>query len=278
MYENTIDYFYESLAKSLKNRKDELGKKHSQIYPASYNDKKGAQKNTYDKRVSRIINNSRPRSHPYLMSETEIYIFTETLEYIDEDELLWGHIDWSVMYDKVIEDLKENKVPSELNQKFIANLIDFVPYAELHYYENSAYGKEWRKYTRKEKENIVNDAISWCYFDETEKYIRQLSEKFSDHFSEKKLTKFDIRITRFLNEFLIEFLSQFTPTENSFGQQVVDYQKKVDVYRYKYNELLIHNQDEENEKTFILNSYLDYAKKHIKKLAIFQKEFKEVEI
>ncbi|WP_207941548.1 hypothetical protein DOK78_000317 [Enterococcus sp. DIV2402] len=278
MYENTVDYFYESLANSLKKRKIKLGMTNSQIYPAGFNDREGAQKNTYDKRVSRIINNRRTKSHPYLMSETEVSIFTETLKYNNEDELLWGHIDWSVMYDKVIQDLKENKVGSELNQKFIANLIDFVSYAELHYYESSAYGKEWGRYTKKEKENITNDAIGWCYFDESEKYIYQLREKFLNIFSEKKLTKFDIRFTRFLNEFLKGFLLQFTPTENSFGQQVLDYQKKVDVYRYKHNELLIHYQDEENEKTLILDSYLDYAKKHIKKLASFQKEFKELKI
>ncbi|MGX7030846.1 hypothetical protein ACWN8B_05735 [Vagococcus zengguangii] len=285
MYEVTRNYFYKSLSLSLKQRKKESKKKNREIFPADEieNGLKipkefvVKQQNSRNKRVSRILNNNRPESYPYLMSSNEVDVLTKTLNYTNSDEMLWGHIRWQDMYSAVIEDLSKGNVSNDLQETFKKNLIDYVPYSKLHYYEVTEYGKVWGLYEKQEKEDITNKAIKWSYFDSTETYVKELKKSFLKEFTGTKLDKFNQKLSYFLDKFLKEFLQQFIPEENSFGQQTFRYQKEVDINYDKLNGIKEQLHGGENDITTLLDEYTTYSINHIEKLAMFQKKFKELE-
>ena len=294
MYELTIEFYFEGLSKKLKKRKEKLHKANKDIFPADTGDGLSEEmiethQNSRNKRVSKILNNKRDRSHPYLMSEFEVDVFVETLEYKNSKEMLWNHINWKEIYNEVLNDLKKGNVPVELRNIFYSNLIDYVPYAELHYYENTKFGKAWNKYTELEKDKIFEDAMKWCYYDKKEEQAEKLEKEFENSLkyvsekdvekgSEQKLKKFDLFFSSFLSNFLTPFLNDCRPKKDSLGQQVLNYQEEIDVYRYKYNELMEFSQGEETNHITVLKNYLDYSKEHVNKLASFQKELKEANI
>lgn len=294
MYQITIDFYFESLSNELKRRKKELQKLNKDVFPAYVGEGLSenviaTHQNSRNKRVSKILNNKRYGSYPYLMSETEVDIFVETLEYENSKKMLWGHINWKEMYITVLEDLKKEDVPEELKDIFYSNLVDYVPYAELYHYENTQSGKEWNKYTEIEKIKIFEEALQWCYYDKIEEYAERLKNEFNSYLKnrgeeitekgrEQKLKKFDLFFSSFLSKFLKSFLGDCTPKENSLGQQVLNYLKEIDGYREKYNELMVFFQSKDTKQIRVLSKYLDHSKEHVNKLAFFQKELKEANI
>lgn len=160
IFNNSIEYFYDSLSKSIKNRISELKVTRQEVLQLD------------PTRVTDIVKNRRDKKHPYLLGEREyhqiynIFLFNTKEEVANQvldndkfmeeievygldnetgkkgvikkkkfidlnnyDDMLWGHIDWEELFLCVLEDIQALNVDDELYKIFEKSLLDYVPYA-----------------------------------------------------------------------------------------------------------------------------------------------------
>lgn len=311
-FNNTLDSFYKSLSKSIENKIKELSLKQNEIIP--HNPKRvseivncirskkhpyliGTKEYRYFGKLFEYRNLSSYTAYLLDLNDDDYYKEKEVYslnnnsgkneinkvkKFVDDknyDNILWDHIDWEQMYRQIIQDLIIGNASEKIRKNFYENLIDYVPYSKLHFYNTTEFAKVWNQYGNREKDEITNKAIEWCYLDSISEYSKKLKKEFYEQFSGKKLDKFDEKFIRFSNNFLDYFFKELKPSDNSFGLQALKYQNNIAVHIN-----MLHTNDkwnyekEETEETALIQEFIDYSQIHVDKLSVFQEEFKKIKL
>lgn len=285
MFEKTKDRFYESLAKSIRKRKEDLKLKRREILPEKT-------------RVSKIVNATRNKHHPYMIGKGEyqylIYLFLckdhdsfEKLNIVkasdDElqekcgynyDKMLWGHIDWDKMLQDVITELSKFDISEKLGKSFEDTLVDYVPYAVIRYDElDPEYGPIW--IPDDERAQKRKKAIERVHLEHGSELFKQT---FLEKFSGKTLHEFDKEFPVFISDYLEKRL----PNKYSFGLQAYNYHINLSKFaanwqnlpEVKYGDV----SDKKSDLETLLKKYIDNGREQMKKLEKYQKAFDKLHI
>lgn len=288
MFEEIKERFYESLAKSIKDRRKFLKVIRDDILPDP-------------KRVTEIEHIICDEHHPYLIGRDEyprlIYLFLckdhDSFEKLDisstevkilkgkcnnnYDKMLWGHIDWDKMFQDVITELSKLDISENLGKLFENTLTDYVPYAVIRDDElDPRYAQIWiDPETRAKRAEKRQRAIERVHLEHGSEFFKQT---FLEKFSGKTLVKFD---TKFL-EFISDYLVKKEPNKYSFGSQAYDYHKNLSKFAADWQSLPVvqwgDGSDEEWNLEKLLRKYINSCRTQMKKLEIFQKAFDKLYI
>lgn len=286
MFEVTKENFYQSLGQSIKNRKDILKLKRKDIL--------------YDEtRVSKIVKNVRNKCSPYLITKGEypylhyLFLCEDHDSFIKEniaeekkgaelkkkygdnyDKMLWGHIDWDIMFQNFITDLSKLNKSEELGELFEKTLTDFVPYALIQYeklHPDCARLYIWEDEREKERQH----AIEWVHLRHGSTLFKQ---SFYEKFSGKTLCEFD---KGFL-EFAKDYLNKRMPDKYSFGKQANTIHNNISGYKAYWQKIVEAQSDdspcEESSIKELLEEYYKNGREQMKKLKEFQEAFDKLNI
>lgn len=280
MFEEIQKNFYESLVKSMKDRKKFLKLIRDDILsdPA---------------RVSKILNITRDAHHPYLIGKNEyprlIYLFlckdhdsfkkedilNVEIKKLREkcgnnyDKMLWEHIDWDKMFQDVITELSKFDISEEPGKTFEKTLVDYIPYAVIKYDELPF------NYPRififpVEKEQKRRDAIEWVHLRHGSGLFKQT---FYKRFSGKTLLEFDKEFP----EFISDYLHERKPNPYSLGSQAYNTLKNISGYvaywasldEVQYSDI----SDKKSDLVKLLEEYIKNGREQIQKFEKYQKDF-----
>lgn len=278
VYANTIETYFESLKLTLRRRKEELGLKNEDIYPENEYEHKDIENVTHRKRVSRILNNKKSPGYQNLMSESETKIFTKNLKFKNDNDMLWEHIDFNMMYTNIIQDGIDKNIPKHLNDIFEKNLMSYVPYAKVYQeWTQENYPKVWR--TESELMGLRKEAAKWFYEKERKRNVLKLKQMFNKCFNDKGLWKFSKKCSQFISEYFEMISTVKKSNQIFFGRQAAMYQQDY----LKITELL-HTKDDYvyfskmDDEAKLLRKYLKVTQENIDELENFQKEFNKCKI
>lgn len=289
MFEKTKDNFYQSLSRSIKNRKEDLGLKRTEILKD-------------ERRISKIVKAIRNKHYPYLICSGEyprlncMFMINDREKFMAEndldkdpeeiiekliekfgtnyDEMLWGHIDWDKMFEDVITELSKSDNSEELDALFEDTLVDYVPYAAIRYDELPfEYGK--RYIFPDERERTRQNAIEWVHLRHGSSLFKQT---FYEKFSGKTLREFD----KGFHEFVSDYLEKRKPNDFSLGLQAYNYHKSISRVAIHWQSLAeVQYGDIPDTKSDIETLYEEYLKnsrEQMKKLEKFQQKFDNLHI
>lgn len=271
MFEKTIDLIYESIAKAIKKKRQEL--------------KQIKRKDILDipRRVTDIINNKHNIHHPNLIGKYEydalyaLYISKDEKSFFENkkrefdnyDKMLWQHIDWDKVFKSTITELSTLDLSDELGEIFDSTLIDYVPYAVIKYDElDPNYGRTYIFPEERKKER--KNAIYRIYLQHGNKVFRQT---FLEKFTGCTLNKFDIHFS----EFVKEYLKKKEVQPYSLGLQAYNLHKNLSIFAAHWQSLDevqysdIYKTSSEFGK--LLEQYIKDEIEQIRKLKEYQQAF-----
>ncbi len=280
MFEEIRKEFYESLAKSIKDRRKSLKIIREEILPDP-------------RRVTKIENITRDAHHPYLIGRDEyprlIWLFrskdfkefkekdvtTTDAEILRKecgrnyDEMLWGHIDWDKMFKDIITELSESNSSENLGKLFEDTLADYVPYAKTKY--DGLYPECAKIYfPPDERERKRQDAIKWVHLQHGSGLFKQT---FYEKFSCKTLQEFDKKFS----EFISKYLEERKPNNYSLSSQVRAMRINISGYEAKWQSLdgvrYGYMSDEESGLEKLLREYINNGQQYMKELEEYQQKF-----
>lgn len=297
MFKVIKENFYESLAKSIGDRKRVLNLNREDIL--------------FEKtRVSKIVNNTRNKHHPYLIGKGEYLYLINLFLYEDHDsfkkanilktledelikkcgnnydEMLWGHINWDKMFQDTIAELSELDIldnpeklegleeQKKLEKLFKDTLVDYAPYAVIRYDELPyEYGK--RFIFQDEAKDKKQEAIERVHLRHGSELFKQT---FLEKFSGKMLHEFD----KGFPEFVSDYLKKRMPDIYSVGLQAYKFHKNFSEYMVCWQELPEVQygdvSDKKSDLYILLDEYKKYGQEHMKRLVKCQKKFDKLHI
>ncbi len=290
MFEKTKDNFYQSLGKSIQNRKKMLNLKRTDIL-------------SEPTRVSKIVKGIHNKHYPYLICPSEypclnyLFLCKDHDSFVknnseipttdgdnDYDEMFWGHINWDKMFKCMIDELSKFKVDkklakSEMEQKlaklFEDTLVDYAPYAIIRYDElSSGYGTIWIPQDERDKKR--ENAIERVHLGQGSELFKRT---FLERFSGKTLREFDKKFP----EFVSDYLKKRRPGEYSIGSQVYNFHINLSIFVAKWQSLNVvqygySESDKEESLEKLLRKYINNGQKYMKGLEKYQKKFDDLKI
>ncbi len=278
MFEEIREKFYESLIRSIKDRKNILKLKRDDILPDPT-------------RVSKILKEKRDAHYPHLIGKSEYprlkYLFLcedhdsymNDIEFHPEeaikksgnnyDIMLWGHINWDEMFQNVITELSEFDISEEWGGIFEETLVDYVPYAAV---KTEKLDAEYAKIyiPLEEKEGKRQDAIKWVHLRHGSGLFKNT---FYKKFSGKTLREFDMEF----HEVVSNYLEERKLKDYSFGSQVRDFHQaisRIAVHWQKLPEVQYGDiSGEKSDFQALLEEYIKNGREQIKKLEKYQQKF-----
>lgn len=282
IFDHSIAYFYQSLSESIAERMEKLDLRPAQV--------------TRDdpKRAKAVINNQRSDRYRTLIGKSEyihflkLFRFETTYDFKtcileeqdftikEQDNLLWGHIDWNQMYQLMMKDflsipIKKN---SQLLNLYEHSLLNYVPFAiqKAHVEKSNnpfsdyfafkmpsklsvggevleCFDFELDHYDAYEELMIVRqDATNWVYFKDIEQTVEMLKTDFT---SSNKLA---------VGEFVEDFLTLTQRSKQEFtvdfgGKTLRKFDDKFEKFAFSWIEKLI-KQNQPQNRSFGLKAYI----------------------
>lgn len=283
MFNECRERFYESLIKSVKDRKKTLKLTRDEILPDP-------------KRVTKILNNIRDTSYPYLIGTAEyprlkcLFECKDKEHFINEnaltaeelkikfgnnyDKMLWGHIDWDKMLQGVITELSKSDISEGMGMVFEDTLVDYVPYAVVRYDELPLdYAKIF--IFPGERRAKRQEAIKWVYLKHEDGLFK---EAFLEWFSGKTLRDFDKEFDKFVEE----YLKKRKPNGQSLGLQAYDFHKsmsKIAIHWQSLDEVKYGDMSEKkSDLQTLYEEYINYNREQMRTLEKFQQKFDAINL
>lgn len=230
-FENSIEYIFTKMSEEARNRKHIL-----KLQRRDIDEDVGM--------VSSLMNNSRTKRHPNIITNAKGNKIYKALNYESLDAMLWGKIDWKTLLKKSLFDLAKNPVninqKENLNNKLIHILKEYVPFSvEVAHAELTNYDIN---------DDILKRAIDWTLdvahlFDqsdsETYKNIYKIFEKkFKNQFfinnldideaikNKKGIDKFTNRFPKFMSAFLSNEIQNININDSSSGEHAYSLAKE----------------------------------------------------
>lgn len=285
MFEAIQERFYQSLVKSIKDRKKILGLKREDMLRDPT-------------RVSKILKVTRNGHFPNVICkgeyaylnylflcedhdsfEKENILYYESKEHEEKngknyDKMLWGHIDWDAMFRNVITELSEFDISEEYGKLFEDTLVDYAPYAVIRYDELCpGYGCVFiSPDERKEKRQ---KAIERVHLGRGKELFRQT---FLEKFSGKTLREFD----KDFDKFISDYLKRSKPNDHSLGLQAYNFHKNLSKFVVDWQNLpevqYADMTDKKLDLETLLYRYRENGWEQMQKLIKFQQEFDNLHV
>ncbi len=123
MFEQSIDLIFTNLSKTIRLRKEELGRTREDIFPDN------------QALVSNVTKNNRNKRYPNMMSEKAVLCFADALNFKDRAEMLWGNNNWNLLYETAINEIYSyagsNDELKALQKMLINALTEDISFAEM---------------------------------------------------------------------------------------------------------------------------------------------------
>lgn len=213
IYQNTINFIYESTAKRLDDRRTSLNKKNSVLTE----DNSGTQ---YDlSMISKIFNNKRTINNPYLIPPAYIKPLVQHLERDNIGELLWGN---DIGYVNSILSMLVTEVLNkhiEHREHLTQVLLEDVQYAKYVAINSCPW---YLDVMEVELGNNAEDAFEKMQKSAIERFccLYGFEYIFLDHLIKNEgLSKLDKCIDTFIEAILIPLLNNINTDDTSFGRQ-----------------------------------------------------------
>lgn len=220
-YQNTINFIYESTAKRLTDRTNELRMKKSDLIIDNLNTQ-------YDlSMISKILNNKKTSNNPYLIPPTYIDLLIKNLKYKNVRELLWDKPEENITYVRTIlfmlieEIINKHPEYSERLSLPLREDVSYVKYEMLSIFSWYYNRLEETASDEIEMEDKL-DEISQMYHASIKRFsvLYGFDYIFLDHLIKNNgLSRLDKCIDNFVDNILIPLLCNINFDSTSFGNQ-----------------------------------------------------------